>query len=485
MPESSPSSRPVRRLLRLAVRANLAVAALLAAAVVAMVNLLAARYPARFHWRPSPSPSLSQRTLRLLDGLAEPVRAIALVRPGNEVFRPLKALLDEYDAAPAVSVEWVDPDRNLARAEQIVGQYRLDGQECVVFEVGGRRRAVPAADLVEIGHPAQSPERALRFFRGAQLFSSAIHGLAQTTRPAVHFVLGHGERSPSDFDRLAGYSRIAARLRDENLDVEPLNLAEAKSVPGHCALMVVAGPSREFAPFEISLVRDYLDRKGRLLLLLDARTRVGIEPLLGDWGVRLADDVVVDPSQTLSGRDLHVSAYPDHPITSPLQGLASVFYLPRSLRLDPPGAGADKPVLRELVSCSALGWAEFDPDDASPRFDPQIDVPGPVPVAVAVERGPVPGVHVQIQPTRIVVFGDSAFASNGGLVGANADLFVHSVHWLLGREELLAIPPRPIEEIRFPASASQLRRLFFWAVLAWPAILPALGFLVAMRRRSP
>lgn len=475
----------MRKLLRIALRANVAVAALLATAVFAMANLLAARYPARFHWRPSPAPALSDRTLRLLDGLAEPVRAVALVRPGNDVYRPLRALLEEYDASPALSVEWVDPDRNLARAEQVVGQYRLDGQECVVFEVGGRSRAVPAADLVEFGFPGQKPDRSARLFRGEQLFSSALHALSQSTRPAIHFVQGHGERSPADFDRLAGFSRIAARLRDENLDVELLNLAETKTVPGHCALMVVAGPSREFAPFEISLVRDYLDRKGRLLLLLDARTRVGIEPLLRDWGVRLADDVVVDPSQTLSGRDLHVSAYPDHPITAPLQGLASVFYLPRSLRLDPPGAGADKPVLRELATCSALGWAEFDPDDASPRFDPQIDFAGPVPVAVAVERGPVPGVHVQIQPTRIVVFGDSAFASNGGLMGANADLFVHSVHWLLGREELLAIPPRPIEELRFAATDSQLRRLFVFAVFAWPAILPAFGLFVAVRRRSP
>jgi ABC-type uncharacterized transport system involved in gliding motility auxiliary subunit len=322
-----------------------------------------------------------------------------------------------------------------------------------------------------------------RFFRGEALFSSAIHALTQTSRPTVHFVQGHGERSPSNFDRRSGYSRIAARLRDDNVEVELLNLGEAKSVPSHCALMVVAGPVREWAPFELALLRDYLDRKGRLLLLLDARTRSGLEPLLRNWGVDIADDVVIDPANTLNGRDLYVSSYADHPISSPLQGMASTFFLPRSIRPFPLGGGSDKPSVHELATSSALGWAEFDPDAPAPRFDPQIDVPGPVPIAAAIERGPVPGVHVQIQPTRIVVIGDSAFASNGGLMGANADFFLNSVHWLLAREELLGIAPRAVEELRLSLDAGQLRRLFALVVVALPAAVACLGGAVLWRRR--
>ena len=476
------TSEPVRRWAR---RANLAAAVLLAALNVALVNLLAARYPARFHWTSRPGSELSERTLQLLDSVAEDVRVVALVRPSNEAWRPAAALLREYAVVPNVSVEWVDPDRDLARAEQAVNHYRIDGAEGFVFEIGGRHRFVPAADLVEFGYPDDGQPRPSRFFRGETLFSSAIHGLTQTTRPAVHFVQGHGERSPDDFDRRSGYSRIAARLRDDNLDVEPLNLGATRAVPSHCALMVVAGPVREFTPFELSLVRDYLDRKGRLLLLLDARTRSGLEPLLRAWGIQLADDVVVDPSQTLSGRDLHLMQYPEHPITAPLQGLATLFYLPRSVRLLPLGSGSDKPTLRELATSSAQGWAELDPDAPAPRYDPQVDVAGPVPIAVAIERGPVPGVHVQIQPTRIVVVGDSGFASNGGLTGANADFFLNAVNWLLGREELLAIAPRAVDEIRLAVSARQLRGLFGAAGRALPGLVGIVGMIATWRRRRP
>ena len=479
-----PHSPSACRLRRIALRANLALVGLLACAIFAMVNYLSMRHYSRLHWSRDLFASLSEKSRRLLRSVVVDIRVVALLRPAHEACRSVTALLQEYAAAsPNVSVEFVDPDRDLARTEQLAGQYRLGGAEGVVFDIGGRHQVVSAADLIEYGYPAGEGDQPRRSFRGEQLFSSAIFALTQASRPAVHFIQGHGERSPSDFDRRTGYSRIAARLRDENLDVELLNLGEAKTVPNHCALMIIAGPVQSFAPFEVALIRDYLDRKGRLLVLLDAHAKTGLEPLLLDWGAILGDDIVVDETRTLSGRELYITDYPRHPITEPLQSLASVLFLPRSIRARSFTAGGDKPVVSELAACSPQGWAEFDPDDAAVHFDPQVDIPGPVPVAVAIERGPVPGVHVQIRPTRLVVFGDSGFASNGGLMGANADLFLNSANWLLDREELLAISPKTFEELRLVMDARQLR-LLFWAVgVLLPGLVAALGLGVAWRRR--
>ncbi len=472
------------RLRRFALQANLVVVVLLAGLIFVMVNVLSLRYNVRGHWSRSTALRLSPKSIQVLEAVNEDIQVFAILRPSHEAYARTIALLNEYAASSGkVSVHLADPDRNLAETEQLVRHYRLDGREAIVFAIAGRHRAVPAADLMEYGYPEEDGAPPRRSFRGEPLFSSAIHSLTQSTRPAIHFVQGHGERSPLDFDRRTGYSRIAARLRDENLDVEILNLGEAKGVPAHCALMVIAGPAREFAPFEIALIRDYLDRKGRLFVLLDARTRTGLEPLLHTWGVLLGDDIVVDETRTLSGRELYISSYPDHPVTRPLQGLASVLFLPRSVRARPFTAGGDKPAIADLATSSAQGWAEFNPDEASPHFDPQVDIAGPVPVAAAIERGPVPGVHVQIRPTRIVVIGDSSFASNGGLMGANADLFLNSVNWLLDREDLLAVSPRPVGEFRLVMDARQLRVLFAALVIGLPGLVAAAGLAMAWIRR--
>ena len=480
-----PDTLSVARLRRMALRANLAVGIGLAVAIFAMVNYLSLRHYSRAHWSRTLSTRLSEKSIHLLQSIEDDVRVAALVRPSNEAYSAVAALLEECAAhTPSMAVEFVDPDRDLARAEQLVRQYELQGAECIVFEVGGRHQAVRAADLLDFGYPEADGTRTRRVFRGEQLFSSALFSLTQAVRPAVFFTQGHGERSPEDFDRHSGYSRIAARLRDDNVEVETLNLGEARAVPNHCALLVVAGPVQSFAPFETALVRDYLDRKGRLLLLLDARVATGLEPLLAHWGVALGDDVVVDETRTLSGRELYVPAYAPHPVTASLDSIASVFFLPRSVRPRARTLGGDKPSVAELAASSPAGWAEFDPDDPSPHFDPQVDIPGPVPIAVAIERGPVPGVHVQIRPTRLVVVGDSDFASNSGLMGANADFFLNAANWLLEREELLALSPTSFEELRLVMDAGQLRKLFAAVVVVLPALVAVLGFWIAWRRRS-
>ena len=51
--------------------------------------------------------------------------------------------------------------------------------------------------------------------------------------------------------------------------------------------------------------------------------------------------------------------------------------------------------------------------------------------------------------TRIVVFGDSDFASNGYLgIPGNRDLFLNSVNWLAQQENLISIRPRDPEDRR-------------------------------------
>ena len=63
----------------------------------------------------------------------------------------------------------------------------------------------------------------------------------------------------------------------------------------------------------------------------------------------------------------------------------------------------------------------------------------------------------------MVVFGDSDFVSNGALAGGDQDLFMSALNWLLDREELMAIAPKPIEEIKLSLTRKQLNiGLRFW-----------------------
>ena len=475
---------------RLAISLNTVAALALAAVLLLMVNYLSARHYRRWDWSRAPLYRLSDKTLALLAAMTNQADVVVFLPPGQALYDDVDRLLREYEAASSkLRVERVDPDRDLARTEELKRVYEMTEPNLVVFDVEGRRKYVRAEDLADYDYdPLQYGEEPVRTsFKAEQMFSSALHDLIQGRRPVVYFVAGHGERDVTRTARGIGYSEIAESIRRDNAEVRALTLGQVQHIPEEADALLIAGPDKRYSAGELDVLREYLERKGRLMVLLDALTQTGLEPLLAEWGVRVADDVVLDPARTLTGRELFLTTYEDHPISRRMAGLTSVLYFPRSVKpLASPAAGdpADRPQAVALARCSEGGWAETDPDQSPMRFDPERDQPGPVPVAVAVEKGAAPSLEMEIRPTRLVVFGDSDFAANGILSGGNADLFLNSLNWLLDRDSLLAISPKPLEESRLILAQPQLRALFWILVAGLPLLAAAAGLLVGLRRRN-
>jgi ABC-type uncharacterized transport system involved in gliding motility auxiliary subunit len=190
---------------------------------------------------------------------------------------------------------------------------------------------------------------------------------------------------------------------------------------------------------------------------------------------------------TLTGLELFVTDFGDHPITRNLRNVTCIFYSPRSveplMRSEDAPERMDKPRVSALAFCSSNGWAETSFEEHPPRFDRGVDRLGPISVAVAVEKGAVGAIDMQIRPTRIVVVGDSDFASNGALAGGNLDFFMSALNWLLERDKLMGIAPKSPDELRFDMNLGQLRLLFIFVVIGMPTATMLLGYLVWLRRR--
>ena len=226
------------------------------------------------------------------------------------------------------------------------------------------------------------------------------------------------------------------------------------------------------------------------MVLLDALEETGLDSMLRRWGVALRNDFVLDPKNTLKGSDVLILAYYEHPITMRMVGSGARFHLPRSVESlvadDQQAEAGDRPVVVQLAMTSEKSWSETQVGETSAKYDEGTgDLRGPFSLAVAVERGATQKMlDVQIRPSRMVVFGDSDFVSNGALTGGNQDLFMSALNWLLDREELMAIAPKPIEEVRLSLTRKQLDRLFWINVAGIPSVAVVLGLLVWFRRRK-
>jgi ABC-type uncharacterized transport system involved in gliding motility auxiliary subunit len=448
--------------------------------ILVAINYLGSRHNKRWDLTAGKQYSLSDQTRKVLQGLQKPVRI--KVFAGSDDFGRFRERLDEYQyASRQVSVEYIDAVKRPALANQ----YNIQALGTVVFEYDGRTERVTSD--------------------GEQELTNGLIKIIQGTQHKVYFVQGHGEKSTDGSDR-GGYSTIAAALGSDNYGVDKLVLAQQKQVPADASVLIVAGPKTDFFPAEVEMLKAYLGRGGKVLFLLDPPDKADSAPLtnlsalLSEWAVELGNNVVVDVSGMgqLFGTDASVpvaAKYQQHPITDRFN-LITAYPLARSVA--PATGEANTRSAQTLVETSPSSWAETDIQrlTSSGQVARELDKgdkAGPVSLAVAVSAPATPATPPGEAPkpddapkpeTRIVVFGDSDFATNGWLgIPGNRDLFLNAVNWLAQQENMIAIRPRDPQDRRVTLTADQERRIFWLTVLIVPGLILLAGVQTWWRRR--
>src|SRR5262249_21921228 len=119
---------------------------LAAAAVVVLVNYLAARHYKRWDWTSSGLYSLSEKTRQILKDAStrkEPIHVTAVLAQGSEEQEIVREVLENYrSACPVMTVEYLDPATDPLKAEALVKRLGLQSDKVVVFECAGRSKQV-------------------------------------------------------------------------------------------------------------------------------------------------------------------------------------------------------------------------------------------------------------------------------------------------------------------------------------------------------
>lgn len=434
-----------RTLRRLRAQNAVFVALLLAAVGLAAWGTHTWRYTA--DWTAAGRNTLAPASRDVLALLEQPVRVTAYVGPDPVTRRGIRDIVERYRrAGGAVALEFVNPETNPGLVREL--GLRAGGE--VIVRLGGREQR-----LTRISE---------------QSITNALARLARGRERWIVFLQGHGERDPdgrANFD----LRDFAARLRERGLNVQALNLATSPHIPDNTDLLVIASPRADYLPGELEHIRRYVRAGGRLLWLTEPGAGGRLRALADDLGIHRREGVVVDAAAGLFGADSPdfavVGDYGSHPVTRALDTLT---LFPQATALET----ADTAGWRHtaLLRSRRESWTTTEPvDQGSAREDGE--PAGPLTLGVAASRE-LPGEagadgDEQASPQqRIAVIGDGDFLSNAYAGnGANLDLGMRLVNWLVGDDEQVRIAPQ-----RPPGTAVELSRMALAVI--------GLGFLVVL-----
>ena len=239
------------------------------------------------------------------------------------------------------------------------------------------------------------------------------------------------------------------------------------------------------------MLTEYLERNGKLLLLLEPsadNANGRLVQLMRKWGVEVRNDLVVDLVHSgVHGPSAPFPEFEQHDITRALQGVGIPFLGTRSVTpAEEIPDGIKVKSLAKTMGETRVSWGETELDGVeltARAYTLGVDTPPPVSIAVAVEQ--TARAPTENENTRIVVFGDSDFASNAFFRAANRELFVATINWLTLEDDLVAISPIDLQQQTLrqlsaqEAGLVQILSIFFIPVAVFIA-----GIIVWWQRRG-
>lgn len=402
----------------------------------------------------------SAHTRSVLEQARGSVSIIAFLERKDSRFRHvshfLRSLKRDADEVGGVrlDIKYVDPVLDIAEATRLV----REGVEksSFVFERDGR-----------IVHTLSIDEG-----YSERIISATIERIAVPfQRSSIYWTVGHSEATFDDYNP-EGLSDVARELSLNGYDNKKINLADSNSIIGKdCALLIIAGPKKDFAESEIERLRSYLNGQaensdgGRVLVLINSLELRGLVNLLSSWGIR-PGEIDLRGVSTMTGDDVIVKDFSEaHAITRTLKDQQVILYKPLGLSLSSSAiegaSGADLKRYSWLIEAGGRHLASV-VECGSTRSD------------------------VAMRPSRLVVIGDVVFIMNNSLrsyANANRDFFMNCVKYLSGRDVMVS---SGAEVDRLVTGMDRDTRIAFtvFSSAVFPAVVLILCvFFIVLRRR--
>jgi len=397
--------------------------------------------------------TLSEASQKILTTLPETITVTAYIRESH-LQKQIAQLLNRYRRFKEnIDFSFINPDSVPEKTREL----NIGPQGAIVIEYQGRSEKL--------------------MFLDESSLSNALLQLANTNERWITFITGHGERSPAgqaNFD----LGLFGKQLEQHKIKAQTINLAQISSIPDNSSLLILASPAVALLSGELSIISDYIEQGGNLLLLTDPDNQ-HLNTIEQQLGIHKLPGTIVDSSSGLYGIDdptfVLVSEYTRHPVTV---NFNSITVFPVAVALESDEEGNFK--TEAIISSVLRSWTETGKISGKIRFDPDSkEREGPLTIAYALTRD-----FSDKNQQRIVVMGDGDFLSNAylGNVG-NSELGFRLINWLTHNDQFIEIPVKVSTGKSLELTLTSIAIIGVGFLFILPLMLLMTGFIIWRRRK--
>ncbi len=465
--------------------------------VLVGVIWVSALFPLRIDMTAEKQFSLAPQTVHMLKAVDKPVQIVFFHDRG---MRETVELYEQIASQnPKITVEFFDPMLNPAQAKLRGVQFA----GTALFESEGRKLTVNGPTETDI--------------------ANGILRITQSKQQVACFLDGHGEPDPFSLEshdhmegenghahgietkvvkhEQHGMAKARSGLEAMNYVVEKVSLMQARVDLSRCSVLIVAGPQTALLPTEVTTIDQFLDNGGNALFMIDPFVETGLAPVVRKFGIMLDDTIIIDEASHFwaDPSTPAVTDYNRHEITARLP----LSFFPGARSLGPTAAPVAGVSVRPVVNSSKKSFANK--DKSRVEFIAGKSQEGPLTLMVSASINPntvesaesvlrkLRGETVAEEakpagpprkPARIVVIGDSDFATNSFYhILGNGALFLNTVNFLAARENLIGLEPRTFDLPYVSMTNTQMKATFILSIILIPLLMAAIGVAVWWRRR--
>ena len=457
--ETAPATqKPARTgIRRLQIGANVIAQVVLLVILFLMINSIGFKHYKRWDFSRDQKYALSDKTKRFLETVKGKLRITVFFSPNVPIAVDVQNLLSEYQYAAKgkIDIENIDPERNFSRAKEMFEKYKVVTDESVlVIDYEGRSKTVKASEMADVDQSGSAFGEGPRVtgFKGEQAITSAMIDLVEGKKNTLGYVTGHKE--PAISATASPISILKTFIENENVKFQELNLFEVGAVPADLKAIMIVGPQYDLSDREMKMIRDFWDKQGRILVLLDPAAKTPkLNAFLNDLGVKPNNDRLMVFLRTgieelAMTRDVQARFLGESPVTKRLADARGLFLGGTcSLTIEPDRVRAANIHLQPLIEAEKGYFAETDynsSDQAKIQADAKKATGAPPPlIGVSIEKGGSADERVQVNSARIVVVSNASFIQDNVLTQdqQGLDFISGAVNWLLSRQQLIGIAP--------------------------------------------